>query len=222
MAGSLILDPSLCQDLRDGDMFFRQVKGGGDNFSYIVADDETKETMVVDPSYNDPQIIDIIEAENLRLRYIVNTHGHRDHTMGNGRLKSRYGDRVVAHRNSPVTKDLGVGDGDVLDVGKVKVSILHTPGHSPDSICLLVDNKVLTGDTLFVGECGRTDLGGGDSRQMFQSLFGKLMKLPDEVEVYPGHDYGATPSSTIGRERRTNYVLEPRTVEEFVEFMRTP
>jgi glyoxylase-like metal-dependent hydrolase (beta-lactamase superfamily II) len=203
-------------------MFFRQVKSSGDNFSYIIADDETKEAMVVDPSYNDSQIIDIIEAEDLKLIYIVNTHGHRDHTLGNLELKSDYGAKLVAHRKSPVAKDIEVDDGDVLHLGKVEVSVLYTPGHSPDSICLLVDGKVLTGDTLFVGECGRTDLGGGDPRQMFQSLFGKLMKLPDDVEVYPGHDYGAAPSSTIGRERRTNYVLEPRTVEEFVEFMRTP
>jgi len=203
-------------------MFFQQVKGSGDNFSYILADEDTKEAMVVDPSYNDPEIINIIEAENLKLIYIVNTHGHRDHTSGNGQLKSRYGAKVVAHRNSPTSKDLGVDDGDVLHIGQVKMSVLHTPGHSPDSICLLADGKVLTGDALFVGECGRTDLGGGDARQMFQSLFWKLMKLPDDVEVYPGHDYGPSPSSTIGRERRTNYVLRPRTVEEFVEFMRIP
>jgi len=202
--------------------FFRQLKGSGDNFSYIVADDDAKEAMVVDPSYNDAEIMEIVEAEDLKLLYIVNTHGHTDHTAGNWRLKSRYGAKVVAHGNSQVTKDLGVDDGDVLRVGRVEVSVLHTSGHSPDGICLLVDDKVLTGDTLFVGECGRTDLKGGDSRQMFQSLFGKLMKLPDNVEVYPGHDYGVKPSSTIGRERKTNYVLKLRTVEEFVEFMRLP
>jgi glyoxylase-like metal-dependent hydrolase (beta-lactamase superfamily II) len=105
----------------------------------------------------------------------------------------------------------------------VPIKVIHTPGHTPDSICLLVDNKkLLTGDTLFVGECGRTDLLGGNSRSMYHSLFNKLLKLGDDVEVYPGHDYGSKPSSTIGEEKRSNYTLEPRSLMEFIEFMRQP
>ncbi|MCJ7633119.1 MBL fold metallo-hydrolase [Candidatus Bathyarchaeota archaeon] len=203
-------------------MFFQQVKGAGDNFSYLIADKESKETMVVDPSNNGLELIEVIESEGLKLIYIVDTHAHRDHTNGNAILKSKYQAKVVVYSGSSVTKDIEVMDGDVLRVGQVKVSVLHTPGHSPDSISLLVDGKVLTGDTLFVGECGRTDLSGGDSRQMYQSLFEVLMKLPDNLEVYPGHDYGIKPSSTIGRERKTNYVLQPRSIQEFVEFMHTP
>ncbi len=203
-------------------MFFQQVKGAGDNFSYLIADEESKETMVVDPSNNGLELIEVIESEGLKLIYIVDTHAHRDHTDGNAILKAKYQAKVVVYSGSPVTKDIEVMDGDVLRVGQVKVSVLHTPGHSPDSISLLVDGKVLTGDTLFVGECGRTDLSGGDSRQMYQSLFEVLMKLPDNLEVYPGHDYGIKPSSTIGRERKTNYVLQPRSIQEFVEFMHTP
>jgi glyoxylase-like metal-dependent hydrolase (beta-lactamase superfamily II) len=130
---------------------------------------------------------------------------------------------VGAHRLSRVGADVAVDDGGILKVGAVEIRIIYTPGHTPDGICLLVDGKkLLTGDTLFVGECGRTDLPGGNSRQLYESLFGKLLKLGDEVEVYPGHDYGAKPSSTVGEERRTNYILEPRSVDEFVEFMRQP
>jgi glyoxylase-like metal-dependent hydrolase (beta-lactamase superfamily II) len=105
----------------------------------------------------------------------------------------------------------------------VPIKVIHTPGHTPDSIYLLVDNKkLLTGDTLFVGECGRTDLSGGNSRNMHGSLFNKLLKLNDAVEVYPGHDYGSKPYSTIGEERRSNYTLQPRSLAEFIEFMKQP
>jgi glyoxylase-like metal-dependent hydrolase (beta-lactamase superfamily II) len=129
----------------------------------------------------------------------------------------------VVHRLSKIGAEVKVDDGDTLKVGAVEIKILYTPGHTADGICLLVDGeKLLTGDTLFVGECGRTDLPGGNPRSLYASLFGKLLKLDDAVEVFPGHDYGLRPSSTIGEERRSNYVLQPRSVEEFVEFMRLP
>jgi glyoxylase-like metal-dependent hydrolase (beta-lactamase superfamily II) len=116
-----------------------------------------------------------------------------------------------------------VDGGDTISIGSIPVKGIHTPGHTPDSICLLVDNqKLLTGDTLFVGECGRTDMPEGNSRSMYDSLFNKLLKLNDYVEVYPGHDYGSKPSSTIGEERRSNYTLEPRSLAEFIEFMNQP
>ena len=203
-------------------LFFEQLKGSGDNFSYVVADEESKETIIVDPSTNIKEIIETVESESLKVIYIVNTHAHRDHTTGNGELRQKYDAKIVAYQGSPVTKDLGVEEGDILRFGKIEASIIHTPGHSPDSICILIDSKVLTGDTLFVGECGRTDLSGGNSTDMYESLFAKLMHLNDDVEVYPGHDYGILPSSTIGREKMTNYVLKPRSLQEFVEFMRTP
>jgi glyoxylase-like metal-dependent hydrolase (beta-lactamase superfamily II) len=107
-----------------------------------------------------------------------------------------------------------------LHIGNINVRIIHTPGHTPDGICLLADGKLFTGDTLFVGECGRTDLRGGSAEDMYHSLFDKILSLDDDVEVYPGHDYGNKPCSTIGYERKTNYTLEKRTVEEFVEFMK--
>jgi len=203
-------------------LFFEQLKGSGDNFSYVVADEESKETTIVDPSTNIKEIIETVESESLKVIYIVNTHAHRDHTTGNGELRQKYDAKIVAYQGSPVTKDLGVEEGDILRFGKIEASIMHTPGHSPDSICVLIDRKVLTGDTLFVGECGRTDLSGGNSTDMYESLFAKLMHLDDDVEVYPGHDYGILPSSTIGREKMTNYVLKPRSLQEFVEFMLTP
>jgi len=203
-------------------MFFKQVKHHGDNFSYIVADEDTKEAAVVDPSFNADAIVAIAKDQNLKVKYIINTHHHTDHTAGNEEVRSVFGAKVVAHQLSHVHKDVSVVDGDSIKLGKVVIKVIHTPGHTSDSICLLVDNKLLTGDTLFVGECGRTDLPGGDPKNMYNSLFQRLMKLDDTVEVYPGHDYGLKDHSTIGAERRTNYTLKTRTLEEFVAFMRQP
>lgn len=203
-------------------MFFKQIKHWGDNFSYIVADDLTKETAVVDPSFNADAIISMVKDRKLNVRYIINTHNHTDHTAGNKDIKSTFSAKVVAHKLAKIVKDIGVVDADALRLGRLIIKVIHTPGHSPDGICLLVDNKLLTGDTLFVGECGRTDLSGGSSEDMYHSLFDKLMKLDDEIEVYPGHDYGPNPHSTIGVERRRNYTLEKRTLDEFIEFMKEP
>jgi len=203
-------------------MFFKQVKHHGDNFSYIVADEDTKEAVVVDPSFNADAIVAIAKDENLKVKYIINTHHHTDHTAGNEEVRSVFGAKVVAYQLSHVRKDVSVVDGDSLKLGKVVIKVIHTPGHTSDSICLLVDSKLLTGDTLFVGECGRTDLPDGDPENMYNSLFQRLMKLDDTVEVYPGHDYGLKDHSTIGAERRTNYTLKTRTLEEFVKFMRQP
>jgi hydroxyacylglutathione hydrolase len=204
-------------------MFFRQVHQHGDNFSYIIGDDATREAAIVDSSYNAGEITRILKAEKLKLKYVINTHGHSDHTAGNQELRSIFGAKIVAHNLSKINADVTVDDGDTIHVGAIPLKVIHTPGHTPDGICLLVDNqKLLTGDTLFVGECGRTDLPGGNSRSMYDSLFNKLLKLSDDVEVYPGHDYGSKPSSTIGEEKRSNYTLEPRSLAEFIEFMNQP
>jgi len=203
-------------------MFFKQIRHQCDNFSYIVADDVSKETAVVDPSFNVDAITSQVKDQNLSVKYVINTHHHMDHTAGNKHLRSRFGAKVVAYKLAKSDKDISVSDGDVLRLGTLNIRVIHTPGHSPDSICFLVDNKLLTGDTLFVGECGRTDLQGGSSKDMYHSLFHKLMKLDDGVEVYPGHDYGPTRHSTIGVERRTNYTLAKRTLAEFIEFMKEP
>lgn len=204
-------------------MFFKQIQQHGDNFSYVIADDATKEAAVVDSSFNASEIMHVIKSNNFKLKYIINTHGHSDHVAGNQELHSMFGGKIVAHRLARVNFNVVVDDGDVLKLGCVSLKVIYTPGHTPDGICLIVDGKkLLTGDTLFVGECGRTDLSGGNSKSMYDSLFNKLLKLDDDVEVYPGHDYGAKPYSTIGEERRLNYTLKPRSVEEFVEFIKEP
>ncbi len=202
-------------------MLFRQIKQYGDNFSYIIADETTNEAAVVDPSFNAEAIMPLLK-EKFQLKYILNTHGHSDHTAGNEEIKHAFGAKIVAHKLSNINKDISVDDGDIIMIGKIPIKIIHTPGHTRDSICLLVNNRlILTGDTLFVGECGRPDLPGGSPEEMYNSLFNKLMMLNDSVLVYPGHDYGLKSYSTIGIERKTNYTLEKRTLEEFIEFMRS-
>jgi glyoxylase-like metal-dependent hydrolase (beta-lactamase superfamily II) len=203
-------------------MFFKQIKYRGDNFSYVIADENARESAVVDPSYNFDAISLLVHEQNFTVKYVINTHSHGDHTAGNEDIRSAFGAKIVAHKLSKARKDIAVVDGEVLKLGGVTIKVVHTPGHSPDGICLLVDGKVLTGDTLFVGECGRTDLAGGSAEDMYHSLFDKLVKLDDKTEVYPGHDYGQKPHSTIGEEKRTNYVLEKRTLDEFVKFMAQP
>ena len=204
-------------------MFFKQIQQHGDNFSYILADESTKEAAVVDSSFNSSEIINVLKAKEFTLKYIISTHGHSDHTAGNYELRSMFNALIVAHNTSKVRYDVGVDDGDIIQLGAISIRVIYTPGHTVDGICLLVnDKKLLTGDTLFVGECGRIDLAGGNSKKMYDSLFNKLLKLDDSVEVYPGHDYGNKPSSTIGEERRLNYTLKPRSLEEFIVFINEP
>ena len=194
----------------------------GRNFAYIIADEATREAAVIDPGHNAEHILRQIQQLNVHVKYIINTHSHRDHTSGNSDIKEKTDAKIVAHTKSPLPKDIAVKDQDSLQLGELAVKVIHTPGHTPDGICLLADNKLFTGDTLFVGECGRTDLTDSSAKDMYHSLFDKILLLDDSVEVYPGHDYGNRPSSTIGHERKTNYTLEKRTLEEFIEFMSEP
>jgi hydroxyacylglutathione hydrolase len=203
-------------------MFFKQIKRRSDNFSYVIADETTLKAIVIDPSFNFDEIAQIIRDRGLQVKYVVNTHQHADHVAGNEEIKSAFNAKIVAYKLARTRKDVSVVDGQVLAFGNLTARVIHTPGHSPDSICLLIENKLFTGDTLFVGECGRTDLSGGSASDLYDSLFGKLMKLGDDVEVYPGHDYGRKPHSTIGEEKRTNYTLKKRTRQEFIEFMKEP
>ena len=189
------------------------------NFTYLVADEEGGEGVVIDPSFGIDPVLEAIDRRRVKVRYILNTHSHPDHVAGNGDVRERTGAKVVAHRVAPLHQDLSVDDGDGLTIGRLRFAVLHTPGHTPDSVLYLFEGHVATGDTLFVGECGRTDLPGGDPAQMYDSLHHRLLALDDALVVLPGHDYGPTPTSTIARERAENYTLAPRTREEFLRFL---
>ena len=192
------------------------------NFAYLLGCEETRIAALVDPCFEPEKLVARAEALGYRVGWVINTHGHHDHVNGNGRAVELTGAKVAAHRKAEFTVDRFLKHGDTLRVGEITVGVLHTPGHARDAICLQTDRHIFTGDTLFVGECGRTDLPGSDPYAMHRSLFEVLAEVPDSAVVWPGHDYGPRPSSTMGAERRENYVLAARSLEEFVAFMAEP
>ncbi len=201
-------------------MIFEQIAVGGDrNFGYLLGDEQSKKAMLVDPSYNQKKVLSLVSDLGLDVIYVANTHGHYDHSKLSKRIAKATGAQVVCHKSAARGGQLGVDDGHQLEVGSLLVKIIHTPGHTADSICLLVEDKLITGDTLFVGKVGGTDL-GDSARQEYHSLFDKLLKLPDNTQVWPGHDYGVRPTSTIGDERRENPFLLCGSCEEFVDLKR--
>ena len=209
-------------------MDIEQMKVGYmDVFCYIVSCPVKKEALVIDPAGNEEDIVERINQNGLVLKYIVNTHGHADHTCGNEKMKDLTGAEIIMHEeddklfNSPEGQimarqmgfalsphaDIFVKDGDEISVGDVTLKVIHTPGHSPGGICLLGDSNLFTGDTLFVGSIGRTDLPGASMSQFMNSINKRLLTLPIETIVWPGHDYGDRPSSTIGVEKWSNPYL---------------
>ena len=190
------------------------------NFSYIVADEKSMDAAIVDPSWNLEIIYSTLKTNNWNAKYIINTHSHFDHILGNEQVAEATGAKIVQHENSDSYKDLSVKDGQVIMLGDVHIKVMFTPGHSNDSICLTIyKDLIFTGDTLFVGNCGRTDLQGGDPALLYESLYDKIITLNDSMIVYPGHDYGPTPSSTIYNEKMSNPVLKFRSRDSFLKYL---
>jgi glyoxylase-like metal-dependent hydrolase (beta-lactamase superfamily II) len=186
-------------------MIVKQLRVGPmDVFSYIVGCEKTGEAMVIDPGGEVERIWETAREENLVIRYIFNTHGHGDHTAGNEALKTLTGALVVRHLlDGGAGVDIPVNNQKTFQVGDIAFQIIHTPGHTPGGVCLYAQGHLFTGDTLFVGDSGRTDLAGGDRPTLGASIR-RLMELPDDTVVWPGHDYGPTPYSTIAWEKRHN------------------
>jgi len=189
------------------------------NFSYIVVDADSRESIIIDPSWNLMELELIIKENNLKIKYIVNTHYHDDHTRGNEEMVASTKAPIIQHESSTLKNDITVKDGDFIEFGNSKLKVLHTPGHSPDSVCLVGDGKIFSGDTLFVGNCGRIDLPGGNASELYHSLFDVLHSLDDDLVMYPGHNYGSTETSTIGKEKMTNMIMQKRTEQQFLDMM---
>ncbi len=188
-------------------MIIHQIETGFmENFSYLIGCEASRKAMVVDPGSDVAQIVSVSKKENLEIITIVNTHGHGDHTAGNADLKNATGADVVIHTldaDRYPEADVKLSNEKNLQIGEITFDVIHTPGHTPGGICLYAQGNLFTGDTLFVGDSGRTDLPGGHRPTLGQSIR-RLMALPDDTVIWPGHNYGPTPTSTIGWEKRNN------------------
>jgi glyoxylase-like metal-dependent hydrolase (beta-lactamase superfamily II) len=193
-----------------------QIRTGGDrNFGYLCADEAKGEAFAVDPSYSPKALIDAAARKGWRLVRAFCTHGHGDHTNGNEEFERLTGLRVLLFGDRCPATGIEVAHGASFPLGDGSISIIHTPGHTPDSICLLAGEALFTGDTLFVGKVGGT-WSEADARQEYRSLHERLMTLPESVSVFSGHDYGAAPVSTVGHEKTTNPFLFQPDVEAFI------
>jgi glyoxylase-like metal-dependent hydrolase (beta-lactamase superfamily II)/rhodanese-related sulfurtransferase len=203
-------------------MIFEQVRHGG-CLSYLIGCEDTRTAIAVDSELSEADRTVALAAEKgLRLRYLLDTHTHADHFTAARELRKQLGLPVVMHRRSPAPfVDLRVEDGDTLIVGNLRLRVIETPGHTEDSLCLLLGDRILTGDTLLIGGAGRTDLPTGDPDALYDSLRGKLLRLPDELLVFPAHDYKGRSHSTLGIEKEGNPRLQQPDRAGFVQLMRS-
>jgi glyoxylase-like metal-dependent hydrolase (beta-lactamase superfamily II) len=220
------------EDFARGDPLARQMV----NFAYLIGDRGTGETLVVDPAYAVRELVEIAAADGMEVAGALITHYHPDHVGGSmagwdiegvAELLGIEGIDAPLHvqreEATGMKRATGVSDsdlvlhesGDVVSIGAIPVTLLHTPGHTPGSQCFIVDGRLVAGDTLFLDGCGRTDLPGGDSDEMYRSLTERLAIVPDDTMLYPGHLYSPEPSATMGETRRRNYVFRLPTIEQW-------
>ncbi|MEY2437669.1 MAG: hypothetical protein QOF97_2505 [Acidimicrobiaceae bacterium] len=232
----------------DDRLYFRQLLAGRDfavsdqlarqmvNFVYLIGDRETGEAMVVDAAYGIRDLLDIVEADGMRVVGALATHYHPDHVGGDmmGYQIAGVSEllalnpvpiHVQAEESPWVQRVTGASAGDLVEhssgdtvmVGAIPIELIHTPGHTPGSQCFFVDGRLVSGDTLFLEGCGRLDLPGGDPVAMYESLTTKLAKVPDDAILFPGHLYSPEPSATMGETRQYNYVFRPKTPEQWLQ-----
>ena len=201
-------------------MLFRELNRGKCK-SYLVACEETRIAVMIDPLRDHlERYIAVLAYEGLRLTAVIDTHTHADHRTASFDLRELIGATTIMHRRAPAPSiDRHVDDGDVIEVGKLRVRVLATPGHTPDGISLVVGDRVLTGDTLLIRGTGRSDFDGGDPAMQYDAITGKLFALPDRTLVFPAHDYRGNTSSTIGDEKQLNPRIAGRSKEAYVEIM---
>jgi len=217
-------------------LYFKQIEiGPMQNFVYLVGSKETHKVAVVDAAWDIEKILRIAAEDEMEVTHSFVTHTHPDHVGGQfsgvqiegiTELLEKVKVKVVVHKaEAEFLKSLSPSDlikvesGDEIDLGGVRIKLIHTPGHTPGSQCFLVDNRLVSGDTLFVGSCGRVDLPGSNAEEMYFSLTQRLMNLPDETILFPGHNYADKPISTLGEQKRTNPYLQFQSLREFLAAM---
>jgi glyoxylase-like metal-dependent hydrolase (beta-lactamase superfamily II) len=189
--------------------------GQADNFTYLVWCPNTLKAMVVDPSFAPELLLEAAAERGLHIHILANTHGHRDHIAGNDSILKATGAVLAASPIDLPQAQEQLSNGSRISLGEEQIEVWHTPGHTPGSMIFKVGDAVITGDTLFVSRCGRADLPGGDVEALYRSLQ-RIKKLPPQTRVYPGHDYGPTPSSTIAWELENNDFLKCPDLDSFI------
>jgi hydroxyacylglutathione hydrolase len=217
-------------------LYFQQLEMGPmQNFVYLIGSTETRKVAVVDAAWEIDRILRIAAADEMEITHAFVTHTHPDHVGGRfagveiegvTELLSKCKTKIVVHKaEAEFLKGLSPSDiikaesGDKIDVGGVEIQLLHTPGHTPGSQCFLVDNRIVSGDTLFIGACGRVDLPGSNPEQMYYSLTQKLMALPNDTVLFPGHNYAAQSQATLGEQKKTNPYLRFTSLKQFLAAM---
>lgn len=204
------------------------------NFVYLIGSQSKREAVLVDPAWDIDSLLEELDRQELKLTHVLVTHYHPDHIGGSmmgmrlpgiAELLNKRAVKVVANKHEApwIQRVTGVGGsdlqlvegGDVLTLGEVEIKFLHTPGHTPGSQCFLVSDQLVSGDTLFLNGCGRTDFPGGDAGQLYDSLTQVLMKLPDGTTLLPGHNYSGS-SSSMGEVKRSNYALKMKSKLDFL------
>ena len=189
---------------------------GTDNFSYLVICPQTGKALGVDPGVSPESLLSIVQSRGLVLEVLANTHGHYDHIAGNAEILKVTGAKLAASPLDVPGADIALGEGSRLQIGEITIDVLHTPGHTPGSLTFNPPGALIVGDTLFVTRCGRADFPGSDPAALYHSLL-RLAAFPPETKIYPGHDYGPKPHSTIAFEREHNAYMQCSDLESFIK-----
>jgi glyoxylase-like metal-dependent hydrolase (beta-lactamase superfamily II) len=207
----------------DEGLYLKQMEiGPMENFVYLVGDAKTREVFIVDPAWQVDTILRVVKEEDLKVKGALVSHFHFDHTNGIEELLESVSCPIYVNKHDVPYLDLSsdhvkpVDGGEKVKVGDVEIEMVHTPGHTPGSQCFHVRNRLISGDTLFIGACGRCDLPGGNAEDMYRSLTQKLMKFDDSTILCPGHNYSDKPTSTMGNEKRTNPYLMMDSLQNFL------
>jgi glyoxylase-like metal-dependent hydrolase (beta-lactamase superfamily II) len=189
---------------------------GADNFSYLVVCPQSGKALGIDPGISPESMLSVVRERELDLDVLANTHGHGDHIAGNGEVLRVTGATLAANPIDVPTAEIVLKEGSQIQIGALTIDVLHTPGHTPGGLVFNPEGALITGDTLFVTRCGRADFPGSDPEAMYHSLM-RLAAFPPETKVFPGHDYGPQPQSTIGFERENNAYMKCPDLESFIE-----